>query len=72
MRFLACGLVEGSRVVGFMRVLVALVLLAVVVFCGLGFLATFEPVEGAMVWRVGYGAGVVACLYGAWRVFRRG
>jgi hypothetical protein len=55
-----------------MRVLLGLVLLAIAAFCSFGFLATYEPVDGALAWRVGYVAAIIACLYGALRLFRRG
>ncbi len=55
-----------------MRVLLALVLLAIAAFCVFGFLATYEPVEGALLWRVGYGAAIIACLYGMLRLLRGG
>jgi len=55
-----------------MRLLLALLLFAIAAFCSFGFLATFEPVDSALVWRVGYGAAIGACLYGAWRLLRRG
>jgi hypothetical protein len=53
-----------------MRVLLAIFLFAVAAFCSFGFLATFEPVEHALVWRIGYGTVTLACLYGAWRLLR--
>jgi hypothetical protein len=46
------------------RILGALVLLAFAVFCGFGFLASFEPGNGWQ-WKAGYGALVCACLIGA-------
>lgn len=52
-----------------MRVLLALILVALAAF---GFLATFEPVDGALGWRVGYGVAIFACLYGMLRLLRRG
>ena len=55
-----------------MRVLFAVALCAVAAFCTFGFLATFEPVDGALRWRAGYGAAILACLYGARRLLRRG
>lgn len=55
-----------------MKILLALALLAFAAFCVFGFLATYEPLEGALGWRVGYGVGLVACLYGLLRLLRRG
>lgn len=56
-----------------MRVLLALGLLALAAFCALGISATLEPMEGgALGWRIGYGALLVACLYLALRLLRRG
>ena len=55
-----------------MRVLLALVLLAIAAFCSFGFLATYEAVDGALRWRIGYSAAIIACLYGAWRLLRGG
>lgn len=54
-----------------MRLVLPLVLLAVAAFCVYGFLATFEPVAGALAWRVGYGVAAVACLAGASALLRR-
>lgn len=47
-----------------MKVLLALVLLAFTAFCSLGFLATYEPVDGALAWRAGYGIAIIVSLYG--------
>ena len=55
-----------------MRILLALVLLAVTAFCAFGFLATYAPVEGARVWRTGYGTAIAGCLYGFLRLGRAG
>jgi hypothetical protein len=44
-----------------MRILIALIALAVLAFCGFGFLTTFEP-PGFMAWRIGYGVTGAACL----------
>ena len=55
-----------------MRFLFALVLFALAAFCLFGFLASYEPVDGALGGRVGYGAAILACLYGAWRALRGG
>ncbi len=55
-----------------MKVLLSLVLLAIAAFCSFGFLATFEPVDGALAWRVGYGVAILACLFGALRLLRGG
>ena len=55
-----------------MRVLLALFLLAFTAFCSFGFLATYEPVEGALTWRIGYGIAIIASLYGVVRLLRGG
>jgi hypothetical protein len=44
-----------------MRILFALIALAILAFCGFGFLATYEP-PGFMAWRIGYGIAGAACL----------
>lgn len=53
-----------------MRILIALVLLALAPLFSFGFLASFEPTRGAWVWRIGYGAGILACMYGLMRLLR--
>ncbi len=55
-----------------MRVLLALLLLAFTAFCSFGFIATYEPVDGAIPWRIGYGIAVIASLYGVARLLRGG
>ncbi len=55
-----------------MRVLLAIFLLAFTAFCSIGFLHSFEPGDGAIVWRVGYGIAVIASLYGVLRLLREG
>ncbi len=55
----------------------SVLLLAVAVFCGFGFLATFEPTDNPrqfLAFRVGYAMvglgclfGVILLLVGAWR-----
>ena len=55
-----------------MRVLLAIFLLAFTAFCSFGFLHSFEPGDGAIVWRVGYGIAVIASLYGVLRLLREG
>ena len=47
-----------------MRILGALALLAVAAFSTFGLLASFEPVANALVWRIGYGAALVASVVG--------
>jgi hypothetical protein len=51
-----------------MKPLVAIIgslpLLAVAAFCGFGFLATFEPTDDALAFRVGYAVIGVGCLVG--------
>jgi hypothetical protein len=46
------------------RIVTVVFLLVVAGFCAFGFLATFEPLEGAapIVLRIVYGVAVVACL----------
>jgi len=46
------------------RILAALVLLAMALFCAFGFLASFEPGNG-LIWKVGYGALACGFLVGA-------
>jgi len=46
------------------RILLALLLLAVTAFCVFGFLATYEP-PGALALRIVYGVAGVLCLIGA-------
>ncbi len=53
-----------------MRILLALILLGFTAFCSFGYLATYEPVEGAMAFRVGYGVAIIASLYGVIRLLR--
>ena len=55
-----------------MRIVLALLLLAFTAFCSFGYLATYEPVDGAMTWRVGYGVAIIASLYGVIRLLRGG
>jgi hypothetical protein len=40
-----------------MKLVVGVVLLVFAAFCGYGFLASFEPMEGgsALAWKIGYG-----------------
>ena len=47
-----------------MRILGALLLLAVAAFCAFGLLASFEPVANALAWRIGYGVVLVASVVG--------
>ena len=44
-----------------MRMLTALIALAILAFCGFGYLATYEP-SGFLAWRIGYGIAGAACL----------
>ncbi len=37
-----------------MKYLLALPLLVFALFCCFGFLASFEPLDGALAWRIGY------------------
>jgi len=51
-----------ARVLGnLVRILVAFVSLAMSLFCGFGFLASFEPGPDALLWKIGYGA--LACVF---------
>jgi hypothetical protein len=54
-----------------MNVLRFLALLVVAAFCAFGFLASFEPVDGASAWRIGYGLGLLGCLLGGILLGRR-
>ena len=56
------GLGQILRMVA--RILAALVLLAIALFCVFGFLASFEPSNGLM-WKVGYGTLACGFLVGA-------
>jgi hypothetical protein len=51
-----------------MRVVLATALSAIIVACGFGFLATFEPPGWPML-RIVYLAVVVGCLLGIGRLF---
>jgi hypothetical protein len=42
----------------------SLLLLAVAAFCVFGFLATFEPTDNAIAFRIGYAVIGVGCLVG--------
>jgi hypothetical protein len=53
------------------RILAALVLLAMALFCAFGFLASFAPGYG-LIWKVGYGAVGCVFLVGAMALFRVG
>jgi O-antigen ligase len=44
-----------------MRILVALIALAVLAYCAYGFLCTYEP-PGFIGWRIGFGIAGAACL----------
>lgn len=48
-----------------MSFLSAIVLLGIAALSAIGFMASFEPVPGALVWRYGYGFVTVACLAAA-------
>lgn len=48
--------------------LLSLLLSAVAVFCAYGFLASFEPTESALAFRVGYGVAGALCLFGSIRL----
>ena len=56
-----------------MRILSALLCLAVATMCALGFLATLEPLERSarLPWQVGYGLGFAAAMLGLGRTLRR-
>ena len=61
-------LAKVLRIAG--RILLALVSLAIALFCGFGFLDSFEPGNG-LIWKIGYGA--LACGFFAGAVlFVRG
>lgn len=44
-----------------MRILITLMALALLAFCGFGFLASYES-PGFIAWRIGYGITGAACL----------
>ena len=46
-------------------ILGSLLLMAVTAFCVFGFLATFEPTEKALAFRIGYAVICLGCLLGA-------
>jgi hypothetical protein len=50
----------------------AVIFLMLEAFCIFGFLTTFEPVENAMMYRVGYAVLGVACFPTAVLLFRFG
>lgn len=52
------------------RILGAMSLLAVALFCVFGFLASFEPGNG-LPWKIGYGALGCGCLAGSVALFLR-
>ena len=51
-----------------MRIIVAifgpLLLLAIAAFCVFGFMATFEPTDNALAFRIGYTVVGLGCLIG--------
>ncbi len=47
------------------RCLLALVSLMIASFCAFGFLASFEPTDNAMVFRIGYAVMGISCLAGS-------
>jgi hypothetical protein len=51
------------------RILAALALLAIALFCSFGFLASFEPGNG-FLWKAGYAALGCGCMTGAFVLFR--
>jgi len=55
-----------------MRVFLALFLLAITAFCSFGFLHSYEPGDGQLTWRIGYGVAIIASLYGVVRLLRGG
>jgi hypothetical protein len=52
------------------RIMGALAFLAIALFCGFGFLASFEPGNG-WLWKAGYAALGCLCLAGAAILLRR-
>jgi hypothetical protein len=53
------------------RILIVVVILPILAFCVLGFLATFEP-GNWLAWRIGYALGGFLCLLGiALAIFAR-
>ena len=57
------------------RILIILVLLPILGFCGFGFLATFEPPEPGtsfLSWRIGYIVAALLCILGiGWALFAK-
>jgi len=49
----------------FVAIVGSVLLLAVAAFCVFGFLATFEPTDNALAFRVGYTVIGFGCLVGA-------
>ena len=48
----------------FVVILGSLLLLADTAFCAFGFLATFEPTDNALVFRIGYTVFGIGCMIG--------
>lgn len=56
-----------------LRFLLAGVLMMFALFCGFGFLASFEPANNAIICRIGYGVVGIAAFAGAiWVARMRG
>jgi hypothetical protein len=56
----------GARILGIAgRIIAALVSLAMALFCGFGFLASFEPGPDAWFWKITYGTLAGGLLAGA-------
>lgn len=53
-----------------LRIVAAVVMLAIAGFCVFGFLASYEYAEPAkrLPWQIGYGVLGLACLRGVWAV----
>ena len=56
-----------------LQVSLSLLLAAIMLFCVVGFLATFEPMPRAVrfTWRAVYGVAGLACVGGVIRVWRK-
>ena len=53
-----------------MKWILSLLLLGAFAFCVFGFLATFEPIEHPLPWRIGYGIGGLLAVLGIANLWR--
>lgn len=56
------GLLVASRLPLVLRVLAAIQFVLIGLFCGFGFLASFEPGPGQLAWRTTYGVIGTGCV----------